>query len=453
MKSLRMRLALWVLAGTALALLGAGIGSYYIAREQVNGLFDAQMEALVTRLLVAPQQLRPLFSGPTIRDESDDEGHSPGPNPHGFQIQVGDAAGLLRLGNVGFPLLPRDGFWNVRVGKTGYRVYQARQGGLVAQVAQRAQDRVWLSANYAFEGVLPYFFLAPALAFMVWWGVGRGLRPMRRLAGDVARRGEDDLAALPGDELPLEMRPLVAALNRLMARLDQALQRQRHFIADAAHELRTPLAALALQVEVAAAERDPAARAALLEELRGGITRAGRLVTQLLDLARLGPESAVQFEELELSEFVRQTVADYFPLAECQGIDLGVAGLERILIEAEPVSLRLLLGNLLDNALKYTTRGGRVDVSVLVEPVPRLRVADTGAGIPPEEREHMFERFRRGEAVTEAGSGLGLAIVAEAALRNRARVSLLDSAAGMGLCVEVAFPPAVESRDAMGRAP
>jgi two-component system OmpR family sensor kinase len=297
----------------------------------------------------------------------------------------------------------------------------------------------------------------PLLGVLIWYLVGRGLQPLDRLAREVGRRRPDSLDTLAVDSVPDEARPLVAALNRLLARLEQALAVQRAFVADAAHELRTPLAALQVQLQLAERAGDDEGRRTALAALRRGLERASRLVAQLLTLARQEPGAApaAPASRVALAEVARQSLADHAPLADERSIDLGAGRLDdTAVVDGDPAALRTLAGNLIDNALRYTPAGGRVDLEVHTEiqqegpATAWLSVSDSGPGIPPEERERVLDRFYRRPGLDEPGSGLGLAIVHNIAGRHGARL-VLDTAAQGGLRVAVGFPlapPAAEAR-------
>jgi len=275
----------------------------------------------------------------------------------------------------------------------------------------------------------------------VWLIVGRGLAPLGRITRWVGERRPDDLAPLPDSGVPQEVQPLVTALNDLLGRLHQALQAQRAFVADAAHELRTPLAALNLQAQLLGRAGNDNERHEALAELQAGLRRATRVVEQLLTLARSEPGGEERPPQpVNLAELARNVTARHLPLAEAKHIDLGIAHIDdHAIIPGDATTLETLLSNLVENAVRYTPDGGRIDVTVGSDHRETwLEVADTGPGIPPAERERVFDRFYRQLGTREPGSGLGLAIVRTIARRHGATVTLLDNPGG-GLRVRVAF--------------
>jgi two-component system OmpR family sensor kinase len=288
-------------------------------------------------------------------------------------------------------------------------------------------------------------------------GVTRGLRPLARLAAAVGKRVPGGLEPVDEAGLPSEVRPLAHALNGLLSRLDRALGAQRAFIADAAHELRTPLTAVHLQTQIAERAATDADRHAAMTELRAGLTRATHLVEQLLTLAREEPGVAERrFAPVNLAELARSVVGDHSAIAAARGVDLGVAGAAAdqpgaspVVVNGDAAALRALLSNLVDNAVRYTPSGGRVDVSVEQDAADAIvAVRDSGPGIPASERTRVFDRFYRATASGARdvpGSGLGLAIVKRIAERHDATIALgpgIGAASGEGLTVTVRFPRA-----------
>jgi two-component system OmpR family sensor kinase len=285
----------------------------------------------------------------------------------------------------------------------------------------------------------------PLLGLAVWVVVGRGLKPLRRVTGALETRHPEALDPLPDSRLPLEVQPLVRALNGLLQRLASALDTQKAFVADAAHELRTPLAAVQIQTQLVARATDDTTRREALADLQAGVTRATRLAEQLLALARSEPDGHTQTKAIDLHALLEDCVMNYAPLAQQRGVDLGVEASEAATVIGDADALRVMFNNLVDNATKYTPRGGRVDASLLVEAGhPVVRIADSGPGIPPDERERVFDRFYRVGASADrartdvSGSGLGLAIVRRIALQHGASVTLGEAPAG-GLEVSVRF--------------
>jgi two-component system OmpR family sensor kinase len=273
---------------------------------------------------------------------------------------------------------------------------------------------------------------------------------VERARRQLAHRAADDFSPLAGAGLPDEVRPLVDELNLLFGRVRSAFDAQKTFVADAAHELRSPLTALKLQAQALRpngqpADITPAEREAGIARLNQGIDRAIRLVEQLLVLAREEAGQAAAGPPVDLDVVVRLAVADVLPQARLKQIDLGVAETPALPapVRGEPEALRVLLRNLLDNAVKYTPPAGRVDVSLAVTGGrPVLTVQDSGPGIAPEERERVFDRFYRATgSAGETGSGLGLAIVQVIAGRHGATLELGRSEQLGGLLVSVTFPP------------
>lgn len=307
--------------------------------------------------------------------------------------------------------------------------------------ARRAITRKILVATLLTEGLLVVLVLVG-----IWLVVGRGLAPLGRLREDIARRSDHDLSSIDAGRTPGEVRPLVDALNGLFARLDSALASHRRFVANAAHQLRTPLAGLHTQTELALRETDAQALRRSLEQVHQASGRASHLINQLMSLARLEPRSGrpLQVEQLDLNELARATAAHWVPRALNAGIDLGFEPSPRAQrVLGDRLLLEELLGNLIDNTVRYTPAGGEATVRVSeLDKSPVLSVEDTGPGIPEDERSLVLERFQRGRNTQQSpGSGLGLSIVREIAQTHRASVHIEPGADGRGTAVRVKFPP------------
>jgi two-component system OmpR family sensor kinase len=360
-------------------------------------------------------------------------------------VQIWDRNGAeLYWSRPGSPVLQRLqlGFSTVATAHGDWRVFNTLIDGKVVQVSQPMRARDELAAGIALRTMLPLLFLLPLLAGLVWVTVSRGLQPLKNLAAALDRRTEDVLEPLPADPVPNEVTPLLTALNDLLARLRGALNLQKAFIADAAHELRTPLTAVSLQIQNAERATSAAERAAAFTQLKAGAERASRVVQQLLTLARSEPGAAERpMSTIDLTATARELVVEHAPIAEAKGVDLGMSANSPVTVSGDGDALRILLANLIDNAIKYTPLGGTVDVSVKLEGLqPVCSVTDTGPGIPFDERARVFDRFYRRDTAGVPGSGLGLAIVHRIAHRHGAAVELSDRTGGQGLKATVRFP-------------
>jgi two-component system OmpR family sensor kinase len=432
--SVRRTLLAALLAAVVVVTLLGVLATYEVAREQLDDVFDYHLRqvalALSDRALARAAASR---AGPEMD----------------FSIQIfGEGGVRLYLSRPEAPLPPvaELGYSTVDGPGGRWRVYATQAGEQVIQVGQPLKVRGDLAFQAATRTLLPLAVLLPLLAVLVWRIVGRGLVPLDRLARAVGARTPSALEPFAEEGVPVEALPLVRSLNALLARLGAALTAQRAFVADAAHELRTPLAALRLQLQLAERAPEGEARAAALADLGAGLERETHLVQQLLTLARLDPGAgqAPPFSPVGLAALVRQAVADHAVLAEAKGIDLGAARLEdEASVVGDAAGLRTLLANLVDNAIRYTPAGGRVDVTAGLEAggVPFLEVADSGPGIPAAERGRVFDRFYRVPGAGGEGSGLGLSIVGAIAERHLAEVTLREPPGG-GLAVRVRFPRA-----------
>ncbi|HNC50895.1 MAG TPA: ATP-binding protein [Accumulibacter sp.] len=432
MKSIRHQLLLTLLSAITLTMLLGALATYRTARDEAHEMFDYQLRQLALSLRDhAFQNAQPREFGP-----DHDAQH--------FSVQIWGADGTRIYLSHPRQELPRQtplGFATIDTGHGKWRVFGLQFGAQMIQVAQPMQVREQLALAAALRTILPFLLTLPLLGVLIWIVVGRGLRPLDVVAQAVTVRTATALDPLPIRGVPGEVVPLISALNDLLARLSRALAAQREFIADAAHELRTPLAALALQAQLAERAGDAAARAEAFGELKGGLQRATHTVQQLLTLARQEPGGGErQSTSVNLVELAVRVIAEHLPLAEARRIDLGATPTsEAVRVDGDEDALRILLGNLVSNALRYTPIGGRVDVSSGEDArCAFLEVCDSGPGIPVDERQRVFDRFYRRAQTDEAGSGLGLAIVRTIADRHRACVVLDDAPLG-GLRARVEF--------------
>jgi two-component system OmpR family sensor kinase len=439
MNSIRRALIVWLMAGLAAIAVLSTCATYFAVRHEIDELLDLQLKQLAysTRIDELLRGRQPSV-GP--RASGQDGGVTE------LVTQIWDRDGVLvywsRPG-LGLPVPASTGYATARIGERGWRIYTLVQGTHALQVAQAQDERDAIATKAALRALLPFVVLVPLFGAMIWFAVGRGLRPLSTMSRAVAKRRPDALSPLAERGLPEELQPLAGSLNDLLARLDAALGAQRRFTADAAHELRTPLAALKLQLDVARRAADSPTRHTAYDDLDAGVERASHLVDQLLTLARIEPEAlATRAVEVDLVALAKDAIVARGALAADKGVDLGLAREAPARVHGDPSSLAILLSNLLDNALRYTPAGGRIDVAIDADAAggALLTVADTGPGIPPEERERVFDRFFRSPGNREPGSGLGLSIVKRIADAHHAAIELTAPERGSGLVVHVRFP-------------
>ncbi|TCS32616.1 two-component system OmpR family sensor kinase [Paucimonas lemoignei] len=432
MKSIRNTLLVWLLVGVTTAIGVAALVVYDRARKEANELSDTQMKQLVSSL---PQPPGPIATTRTNETSLRDD----------FVVQVWDRTNGFQLYNshgiYNLPLTRQSGFHDIYVESTEWRIYSTLLGDTVVQVAQLASVRHELAAAVALRTVAPLILLLPFLSVLIWITVRRSLSAVRRVAAQVQSRDANALTDIPDYELPREIQPLTHAFNELLSRLRQAAAAQGAFIADAAHEFKTPLTALKLQVQLAERAGSDEERRQAFADLKGGLERASHLVNQLLTHARQDPTVPRRVSDrIDLVALARSVAADFVPIAADRGIDLGVKITDPVpaCIHGNPESLRIMLGNLVDNAIRYTPGGGMVDIVVRRHPHKIvMSVEDTGPGIPEEDLDRVLDRFYRVPGTPSEGSGLGLAIVRQIVHLHGAEIKLCN---GMrGLQVEITF--------------
>jgi len=426
--SIRRNLLIALLSALVLVGLAASAATYFAARNEANELFDYQLRQMALSLRDQTLQSRNEFFPEFDYD---------------FIVQVWDSAGTrVYLSNQNIAL-PQSGlgFDTVPVNGEDWRTYTMSDGVKVIQVAQPMSVRRDRAAAIALRILAPLLASLPLFALLIWLLVGRGLRPLGDIARAIGARVPSSLEPLPDAGLPGEIQPMVAELNGLLSRLGDALETQKQFTADAAHELRSPLTALQLQVQLVERAQSDVERREALEQLKTGIRRASRLVEQLLTMARLDPAAAQARSAVDLDALAASVAADFETLAGAKRIGLRLGRVEPARAAGVPEALRTLLGNLVDNALRYTPEGGSVTIDAFTEDGrAALAVTDSGPGIPPEERERVFDRFYRLPGSGAQGSGLGLAIVSRIAESHHAEIELGEGEASRGLRATVRFP-------------
>jgi signal transduction histidine kinase len=433
MSSIRARLLVALIVLVALISLLAAGATYRRVLSETSTLFDYQLRQMAL-------SLRGQISlAPRIVVLPPDQGDTD------FVVQIWDVFGARTyVSRPGLPMINQTvlGYADLNLRGQTWRAYGLQTADGVIQIAQPTQVREALARAAAERVVIPLILLLPIMIGAVAWIVSRGLLPLRFVAAEVQRRDARSLAPLGTDRLPSEIEPLVGELNRLLERLQRSFSAQRAFIADAAHELRSPLTALRLQLQLLDRAPDEAGRIDARARLGAAVERAIHLAEQLLALARSEPEAPMDFERVDLAAVAAEGIKDTHDLAVAKNVDLGLDAPSAPCIQGNREALRTLVRNLVDNAVRYTPSGGTVQVRcdcTAGEAV--LEVDDTGPGIAAADRERVFDRFYRRATAQEGGTGLGLAIVKAIAERHGARVEL-GEAAGGGLRVRVIFPRA-----------
>jgi two-component system sensor histidine kinase TctE len=321
-------------------------------------------------------------------------------------------------------------------------------GAALVQVAETVGKRSRLASEIIGDVLAAQFLIVPVALLFVWLGLTRGVEPLNALTEAIRRRAPSDLAPIEESDVPEEVRPLIGAFNDLLARLDASLRAQQRFVADAAHQMRTPLAGLKVQAEIAMRQRDPVNLQHAMRQIVTSADRTAHLINQLLALARADSDSPPALGPLDLDALARDVAREWVPRAHDKGIDLGFEAAEgRARVEGNAALLRELLGNLVDNAIRYTPHGGRVTIRVVAGDEVVLDVEDTGIGVDEADRELVFERFYRVLGTGAEGSGLGLPIVRGIAHLHRASVALLPNRGEPGTIARVVFPRAEVAAD------
>lgn len=435
--SLKQRLLMLVLGVVMLVWIGAAAFTYYDAHHELNEVLDAHL-AQASTLLVA-QSVHEL-------DDDEDE-HAPLLHKYSRQVafQVWEDGDELKLHSANAPSVPlgkeTQGFSNTVIDGQQWRVFSTwdRSGELLIHVAEHADMRYELASEITGNLLLPLLLTLPLLAMLLWWVVAASLRPLVSLTQAVASRQPDNLAPLDV-VAPREVMPLIERLNHLFARTGKLIENERRFTADAAHELRTPVAAIKAQVQVAQGAVEAAERKRALGNAITGCNRATHLIEQLLTLARLENATTAALQPCQLRALAAEVMADIAPAAVEAGVGLELLDGEEVSVNGLPALLQVMLRNLLDNAVRYTPAGTQVEVAVgRREGKPYLRVSDNGPGLPAEELAKITQRFYRALGTSASGSGLGLSIVQRIADIHQAQVRVEAGRGGQGLSITLFF--------------
>jgi len=446
-RSLRLRLTYWLIGPLLLLVAAGSLVSYRIAFHAANQAYDS---ALLDPVLAIASHIRrrgnrleldlPSIAIEALRTDTEDRVYYQVLGPGEDLV-----AGTPRLPAPPQRLAPEEhAFYDamlegerVRVAARAVRVDDSIA---IVQVAETLVKRDRLVLELLIASTITPLMIAFAAVALFWFGIGQGLAPLERLRDEIASRSPRDLRPVPEQDKPQEVQPLVGALNRLLSRLNAAIGAQQRFIANAAHQLRTPLSGLKTHAELARRQPSTLELKSLLDMISGETERTSHLVNQLLTLARAEPGETSSGQPVNLHEIIGRDLRDWVQRALKKNIDLGFE-LEDAWTLGEPLLLRELVANLLDNALAYTQVGGSVTVRTRGgDRETVLEVEDNGPGIPESEREKVFERFYRVAATGGEGCGLGLSIVSEIAERHNGRVELTEPTGSRGTLMRAIFP-------------
>lgn len=437
--SLRYRLVGLLLVAVTIAWGGVSVTTYRDARKEIDSVLDAHLEQAAS--LLADQANHELLE---IGTEGLG-GLAPYSNAVIFQVWGAEGQLLVRSRNAPASRLSAQdrGFSDAQFGREHWRVYSARspEHQALVQVAESREGRDRLTGRFIAHALWPLLIALPLLGLAVWLSVARALRPLRALNAEVDRRRASDLQPLPTAAVPQEVVSLVDHLNSLFERIRGTLQSERRFTSHAAHELRTPLAAIRAQAESAVDAGDGEARRRALENVIVACDRLSRVVSQLLTLARMDEDPSPVPSACCIDEVAARVIAELAPNALDRGVDIELKSAARVRVGADPDLLAILLRNLIDNAIAYGGTGGSVEVSITMTPSGvELTVIDNGPGISESELAQLGTPFFRGSQPGGTGTGLGLSIVRRIAERYGADLRFRSAAPDRGLRVTVGFP-------------
>ncbi len=448
--SIRQRLTLLVLVSVALVWALALISSYRQAIHEAGEWDDARIEQVARTLaLVDVNDLVALVNETShVSDDDGDDDVS-----RRLLYEVRDLNGQLLAASPGLPGLPptaapsapgKDAANSATAGVPEWNIHQLRDAlhDRSVRVFERNDSRADLGAGVARRIARPLAFALPVLALVIWAAIGSSLAPLKILSRAIAARNVDNLETIDLQGTPAEVSPLVDALNVLLSRLHASLDRERAFTADAAHELKSPLAAIKVQAQVALTTRDPAKQRLAMQRVVEAVDRSTHLAEQLLLLARLDERIPAAAIDVHLDTVARECIAARGADALAKGLELSVAGDAYVTIEAPPAFVRIMLDNLVDNAIKYAEAGGRVEIVTRQTPeATLLLVRDNGRGVTEQDRMRLSDRFFRAADARQSGTGLGLSIVARIVDRLGGKLTYTTGIDGRGLGVEIRLPP------------
>ncbi len=447
MKSIRRRLLQSLLIGMVFIASGTGVLLYQHVHSELDELYNAQLHQVAMFMAnewehtdLSMLNAAFLRSPPKARWQEED-----------FLIQLWRPDGVLiaqqipATTRVQIPLYSHEGFIRKRLNNQSWRIYRVDRANVIVQIAQPEFARTNTIQETSVRLLAPLVLQVPLLILVAWLSVRQGLKPLQKLSHAIAQRRPEAMTPIDNAAQPLELQPLVTTVNELLARLGAALEQQRHFVADAAHELRTPLSVLQLQLDILQRAESNDERDQAIVQLRTGLQRITHLAQQLLSIARAeGVSQNIIAGSIHISSVIEIVLKRHLPLARARDLDCGVTRLETLTVHCARTDMETILDNLVSNAIRYTPSGGRIDIAAYREMNNAvIEVADSGPGIPPSEQARVFDRFYRvlhsGTDVVE-GSGLGLAIAKTLCDRYGASIQISNGDNGCGARFTIRWP-------------
>jgi two-component system OmpR family sensor kinase len=411
--------------------------SYWVSKEELDELYDANLQQYAHA--VAAQHINiedetSLYQNNQVGAEKDIEGEQ-----EFFLRVLAEDGRVLYVShpNTKLPVPTTMGLSTEKIENKQWRFFALKAKNRTIQVAQSLKLRKTTIKETAYSLMVSQLAFIPLLVLLIFYAIRKALSPLSMLSKQIQHRDSYDLNPFADDNVPAEVRPLVQSLNMFMGKVSFMVDVLKRFTSDAAHELRTPITGLKLQLTALEQSNSKSERECAIRNLKSGIARSEQLVSQLLTLARIDPDNKSRhIQSLNMLELVKESFQELLPLAQEKSIDIGLMKADDCEINASRQEIKVLINNILDNAIRYTPNGGKIDVSVISQAGNvNLEVKDSGPGIPQHELERVFERFYRGENQHIPGSGLGLAIVKEIAIQHKAIIQLSNNNPGLSFKV------------------